>query len=575
MSSALLALAATALTACAGAPRDDTLTGEYLTGRFAARSNALDAAASAYADASAAAPGVASISGRAFAYQLASGDIPKAAMFAGRILAVSDDNQNGGLGLAHLTVAARSMKAGGYARAKGELAHGVSPGYLEPVAYMIGVWADAGLNGPEAGLERLGNPDTDFIRAFAPLHRALLAEQAGRFDDARDAHQASVMSPLGGIEARIAFGAFLERSGDVPAAREFYALMAQEPGPARRAAEAGLKRLDAGRQSRAYSKTTPVEGGALAFYALGEALLQQMALQHAAAARAGFSPQDASFVLPLSLAQIALYLDPSLDAARRRIASIYNLYGDYERAIEILDGVTPASPHYEQARVEQASALATLGAEDEAIKLLKKTARQDKEAAEARLALAGLLAAQDRHEDAVKVLTGVISGLDDNPEEDAWRFFVARGASLLELDRWPEAEADLKRAVEIAPEEETALNYLGYSWAERGVNLEKAFDLIEKAVSLRPGSGAITDSLGWAHYQLGNYEEAVIQLERAAAMEPADPTITDHLGDVYWRLGRKLEARYQWMRALELDPGEKLRAAIEMKLAKGLPDADQ
>ena len=62
--------------------------------------------------------------------------------------------------------------------------------------------------------------------------------------------------------------------------------------------------------------------------------------------------------------------------------------------------------------------------------------------------------------------------------------------------------------------------------------------------------------------------------QHAASIEPGDPTITDHLGDVYWRLGRVIEARYQWRRVLELDPNDALKAAIEKKLAEGLPDAD-
>ena len=133
-----------------------------------------------------------------------------------------------------------------------------------------------------------------------------------------------------------------------------------------------------------------------------------------------------------------------------------------------------------------------------------------------------------------------------------------------------DGEDDLKKAVALAPEEATTLNYLGYSWAERGENLEEAFRLIEKAVELEPGSGAITDSLGWAHYQRGDYEIAVGHLETAASLEPSDPTITDHLGDVYWRLGRPIEAKYEWRRVLELDAPEKLRAEVQRKLEKGL-----
>ena len=143
---------------------------------------------------------------------------------------------------------------------------------------------------------------------------------------------------------------------------------------------------------------------------------------------------------------------------------------------------------------------------------------------------------------------------------------------MIELDDWPQAEIDLKRAVELAPEEPTALNYLGYSWVERGQNLDEAFELIEKAVSLQPNSGAIIDSLGWAHYQLGEYEKAVGHLEHAASLEPDDPVITEHLGDVYWRLSRKIEARYQWRHVLELEPDDEQKRSIEQKLEDGLLD---
>ncbi len=206
---------------------------------------------------------------------------------------------------------------------------------------------------------------------------------------------------------------------------------------------------------------------------------------------------------------------------------------------------------------------------------MKTAVRRDRNANEARLALAGHYAELDRHGDAVKSAGDAISRLGDSPPEDAWRLFVTRAASLIDLDRFDEAEADLKRAVEIAPEEPVVLNYLGYSWVERGRNLDEAFKLIEKAVALRPQSGAIIDSLGWAHYQRGEYEAALPHLEKAAAIEPADPTVTEHLGDVYWRLGREVEAQFQWRRALQLEPPERARIAIGKKLQSGLEPAQK
>jgi Flp pilus assembly protein TadD len=114
------------------------------------------------------------------------------------------------------------------------------------------------------------------------------------------------------------------------------------------------------------------------------------------------------------------------------------------------------------------------------------------------------------------------------------------------------------------------MNYLGFGWANRRQHLQEAFDLLQKAAALRPRSGPIRDSLGWARYRLGRYDEAVRDLERAVQLSPAEPDINDHLGDAYWQVGRKLEARFQWSRVLTLDPDAELRAAAEAKLAGGL-----
>ena len=132
------------------------------------------------------------------------------------------------------------------------------------------------------------------------------------------------------------------------------------------------------------------------------------------------------------------------------------------------------------------------------------------------------------------------------------------------------AVKDFKRILKINPDDADTLNYLGYTWVDRGENLTEAFQMIRRAVELEPQSGAIVDSLGWAHYKLGQYEEAKDNLEDAVALSPASATIVDHLGDVYWKLGRYREARYQWERALSFDPTDEERANIRVKLKTGL-----
>ena len=116
------------------------------------------------------------------------------------------------------------------------------------------------------------------------------------------------------------------------------------------------------------------------------------------------------------------------------------------------------------------------------------------------------------------------------------------------------------------------MNYLGYSWVEQGINLERAMELIKRAVALRPSDGYIVDSLGWAFYRLGDFENAVKYLERAVELRADDPIITDHLGDIYWRVGRELEARFQWERALVLGAEEDAAILIQQKLQEGLTD---
>jgi Flp pilus assembly protein TadD len=104
------------------------------------------------------------------------------------------------------------------------------------------------------------------------------------------------------------------------------------------------------------------------------------------------------------------------------------------------------------------------------------------------------------------------------------------------------------------------------------VHVDEGTDMIRRAVEQRPDDGYIVDSLGWAYYRVGNYDEAVKNLERAVELKPDDSTINDHLGDAYWRVGRILEARFQWSHAKDLNPEPEDLVKIEAKLKSGLPE---
>ncbi|MCX7304666.1 MAG: tetratricopeptide repeat protein, partial [Hyphomicrobiales bacterium] len=139
---------------------------------------------------------------------------------------------------------------------------------------------------------------------------------------------------------------------------------------------------------------------------------------------------------------------------------------------------------------------------------------------------------------------------------------------------WPKAEPNFLKALELFPNQPQVLNYLGYSWIDMNMKLDEGMEMIRKAVELRPSDGYIVDSLGWAYYRLGQYDNAVRELERAVSLKPDDPVLNDHLGDAYWRAGRKLEATFQWAHSRDMKPDPDVLAEVEKKLKSGLPPVD-
>jgi tetratricopeptide (TPR) repeat protein len=184
-------------------------------------------------------------------------------------------------------------------------------------------------------------------------------------------------------------------------------------------------------------------------------------------------------------------------------------------------------------------------------------------------ALGNILRSRKLYAEAVEIYNRAIEMIP-KPDRRHWVYFYARGTSYERLKTWPLAEADLKKALELYPDQPLVLNYLGYSWVDQGINLDQGMELIERAVAVKPDDGYIVDSLGWAHYMRGNYAEAVRYLERAVELRPDDPVLNDHLGDALWRVGREREARFQWDQSLSLNPEPDDALKTRRKLEQGL-----
>jgi tetratricopeptide (TPR) repeat protein len=124
----------------------------------------------------------------------------------------------------------------------------------------------------------------------------------------------------------------------------------------------------------------------------------------------------------------------------------------------------------------------------------------------------------------------------------------------------------MQRVIEINGDHANALNYLGYTYADLGKNLDEAEALVRRALELRPDDGYITDSLGWVFYKKGNYEEALKWLLKASELVPDDPIINEHVGDAYLKLNDKANALIYYLKSLSLREEDRARRKIQTKI---------
>ena len=146
-----------------------------------------------------------------------------------------------------------------------------------------------------------------------------------------------------------------------------------------------------------------------------------------------------------------------------------------------------------------------------------------------------------------------------------------RGVAYERTGQWEKAEKDLLASLKADPDQAYVINYLAYSWIEKGIKIKKSLNMLEKANKLRSNDPYITDSLGWALFKLERYKEAKDYLQLAVRLMPSDPVVNDHYGDVLWKNGNEIQARYYWNYVLNLEKTEdELKKNIEIKLTKGL-----
>ncbi|MDP3174039.1 MAG: tetratricopeptide repeat protein, partial [Phenylobacterium sp.] len=271
--------------------------------------------------------------------------------------------------------------------------------------------------------------------------------------------------------------------------------------------------------------------------------------------------------LGMAYLRLVLRLDPKRDEAWVMVGDLLASTDDMEGARNAYSQPKLGSSEYAASQAKLAWTYQNEKKPEIAIEMARKAAAGGD--ADARLTLADLLRVNEQFAESAQLLDGLIA---EAPKPD-WRLLYARGIAYERMGEWVKGEADLRAAMALRPEEPELLNYLGYSLIDRGEDLPDALLMVEKAVAANPRSGAMIDSLGWAHYRLGHYPKAVELLEDAIELEAGDPEVNNHLGDAYWRVGRRDEAVFQWRRVLTLDPPEKIKLDAEAKLKNGLGTA--
>jgi len=491
----------------------------------------------------------------AFIAFLADGDMTYALRAAEQILDIDPGNS-----LAQLAQAVGDIRQNRHAAARSRLEPGGRGNTADLTATLLRAWAYAGSGLEEDALltiDRLeGEASYEIFRLY---HGALIASLLGETEIARTRFAAALEAQPRALSIVDAYARFAARDGraeDAIAAYEgFLETFTRHP-----IARANLAALRAGESlPRAVSSVN--EGASEVLYGLGSV---------------GIS--DGDDLVALIYLRLALHLAPAHDMALATLAELLESRAQYAAAIETFNTIPADSPLHAGAQVDIGMLLERLDRKEDAVAHLEAIIARDAQNREAIVALANIQRMRRNFPEAAEMYSRAID-LIETPESGDWTLFFFRGASLERSGEWERAEADLKQALELVPEtsplgEAQILNYIGYSWVDMDIRLDEGYAKIQRAIELAPNDGHIIDSLGWAYFKLGQYEDAVRELERAIEHLPNDPVVNDHLGDVYWRVGRKLEARFQWERALANDPEDDDREMIERKLEVGLDEAE-
>ena len=526
----------------------NSFSGAYLAARQAQYVNDYETAARYFTIALTRDPSNLEIMDELILAQVALGEFERAGIVARKLEADGHKSQIGQMALAALEGAAGDyaalIKRADEGRLMGELVDG-----------LLKAWALVGKGDMTSALAEFGKiADGNGTRAFGLYHKALALAHVGDLEGADalfgSSQPGTIMQTRRGVLAHVQILSQLGRTSDAAEMLKARFGETQDPEIVQM-----RTRLDAGETLQFDLITSPQDGLAEVNFTIAGALAAE--------------PRGTDTLL---FARVAQHLRPEMVDASLLLAQLLEDQGQLDAAVAAYRSVPSDHPAFHVAEMGRAEALRAADKMDAALEVMEKLSVSHANLPVVHSAMGDLLRGADRFEDAEKAYDRSLA-LWEGRENTDWRTLYTRGIVHERLDNWDKAEADFRAALAISPGEPNVLNYLGYSLVEQHRKLDEALEMIEQAVAARPQSGYIIDSLGWALFRLGRYEEAVPHMERAAELMSIDPVINDHLGDVYWAVGRKLEAEFQWKRALSfIEYGEVSQDADPDRIRRKLDD---
>ncbi|MGA3087183.1 MAG: tetratricopeptide repeat protein [Terriglobales bacterium] len=277
---------------------------------------------------------------------------------------------------------------------------------------------------------------------------------------------------------------------------------------------------------------------------------------------------------------IALGGDDDVERGYQNVIDTWREAKEWQKALETAKEAVQKLPGSRDLKMDLATQEADMGDPDQALKEVRAMLKGNADDLQVYLNLAQINTRLRRFSDAQQALDKAEQLASKT--EDKQSVWFLRGSTFERERRYAEAEEQFKKVLASDPDHASTLNYLGYMLADQNMKLEEALGYIKRAVDLDPGNGAYLDSLGWAYFRLGKYEQAEDNLLKASQKINTDPTVLDHLGDLYQKTGRLKLAASNWERALtewnrtiasEVDPADPARVqkkldSAKMKLAK-------